>query len=165
MLRLVLRQGLVLAVAGLGLGLAAAAVGRSVVSSICGRRGSAAPMRTLMITGGHGENSKCGYDYVPKKDLISGLQILFERGEFKIAKTLSYLEVLKIEMPAMEVMVTPSGNETLGAWRTGSMMTWCWRRWRARARYPDRLAGLDGNFVTPGLLRGRKGKRICWNQS
>ena len=72
-----------------------------------------------MVTGGDGEHSKGGYDYVPKKDLISGLQILFECGELKIAKTLPHLEVLKKEMSAMQVKVTASGHETFGAWREG----------------------------------------------
>ena len=76
-------------------------------------------MRAVMVTGGQSERSDGEFDYVPKRDLMAGLQVLFEFGELKIARTLRHVEELKKEMADMRVKVTPAGNEQFGAWREG----------------------------------------------
>jgi hypothetical protein len=57
---------------------------------------------------------------VPKRDLIVGLQVLLQRGGLQIAAGLQFGRKLVEEMMAMEVRVSPAGNEQYAAWREGT---------------------------------------------
>ena len=85
------------------------------------------------------------YDYVPKRDLMAGLQVLFEYDELKIARTLVYAEALKKEMMDMRVKATPAGNEQFGAWREGEhddlVFAVALACWGAKKRYPEKPTG------------------------
>ena len=72
------------------------------------------------ITGGDRETQSHGYYLIPKRDLITGLQVLLERGGLEIAARLKHGAALAAELTAMQVRVTPAGNEQYGAWREGS---------------------------------------------
>jgi hypothetical protein len=55
--------------------------------------------------------------HVPKKDLVGCLQVLLGTGRLTVASELSLAGVLKREMLAFRVKITPAGNETFAAWR------------------------------------------------
>lgn len=128
----------------------ATGVGRPVVDHLrvarmrCG-------MRAVMVTGGQSERSDAGFDYVPKRDLMAGLQVLFEYGELRITRSLKHLEALKKEMADMQVKVTPAGNEQFGVWREGEhddlVFAVALACWGAGKRYPGKLSGWDGHWV------------------
>jgi hypothetical protein len=91
----------------------ATGVGRPVVDLL--RR--ADPRCTLIpvtITAGEHEGRHGGYHHVPKRDLISNLQVLLQRGELKIAKGLRNAPELVKEMSEMRVKITAAGNEQTG---------------------------------------------------
>ena len=73
-----------------------------------------------LITGGAHEGSANGYYSVPKRDLITGLRMLLEKGMLKIASALEHGPTLVNEMAEMRVKVTLAGNEQYGAWREGT---------------------------------------------
>lgn len=56
---------------------------------------------------------------VPKRDLVSNLQLLFQARRLKISKDLPEAEVLAQELRSFRVQITESGNDTYGAWRSG----------------------------------------------
>ena len=128
----------------------ATGVGRPVVDHLMGS-GLRCRMRAVMVTGGQTERQEGAFNYVPKRDLMAGLQMLFEYGELKIARTLRHVDALKKELADMRVKVTPAGNEQFGAWREGehddlvfAVALGCWG---ARKQYPGRLSGWDGHWV------------------
>lgn len=134
----------------------ATGVGRPVVDHLRAA-GLGVPMRAVMVTGGQSERSEGEYDYVPKRDLMSGLQILFEYGEVKIAKAMSNLETLKKEMADMRVQTTPSGNEQFGAWRQGEhddlVFAVALACWAVKKRYPKKPTGRASYWIGPEELR------------
>ncbi|MGA2115769.1 MAG: hypothetical protein ABSH56_13590 [Bryobacteraceae bacterium] len=128
----------------------ATGVGRPVVDHLR-EAGLKCGMRAVMVTGGQTERSEAGYDYVPKRDLMAGLQVLFEYGELKIAKRLQHVDALKKEMADMRMKVTAAGNEQYGAWRQGehddlvfavALACWAAKRCPQRPRVTYRLPGL-----------------------
>lgn len=72
------------------------------------------------ITGGEAESQKGGYYRIPKRDLISGIQVLLQSGALQIAGRLPLGETLAAEMADMRVRITAAGNTQHGAWREGS---------------------------------------------
>ncbi len=128
----------------------ATGVGRPVVDHLR-EAGLGRKMRAVMVTGGQSERSDGGFDYVPKRDLIAGLQVLFEYGDLRIAKTLRYVEALKKEMADMRVKVTPSGNEQFGAWREGEhddlVFAVALACWGVKRRFPRKPEGRDAYWI------------------
>jgi hypothetical protein len=57
---------------------------------------------------------------VPKRDLITGLVVALQRGMLQIAAGMENCPELLAEMAAMQVKITPRGNEQFGAWREGA---------------------------------------------
>jgi len=73
----------------------------------------------ITITGGSEVNYD-GYNYkVPKRDLVTCLQILFQTERLKIAKGLRYVDTLVQELGNFRVKITTKGNDTYEAWREG----------------------------------------------
>ena len=64
------------------------------------------------------EPAVAGYR-VPKRDLVSNLQLLFQTRRLKISKDLPEAEILVQELRSFRVQITESGNDTYGAWRSG----------------------------------------------
>src|SRR5262249_54641802 len=57
--------------------------------------------------------------HVPKKDIVTRLQLLFENRRLRIAKGLPDTAVLIRELLNFRVAITPAAHETFGAWRDG----------------------------------------------
>ncbi len=55
---------------------------------------------------------------VPKRELITGLQLMLEMGSLELAEGMEHGETLVKELRDMRVEITLSGQETYGAWRS-----------------------------------------------
>lgn len=75
----------------------------------------------ILITGGHtvSFDKSTNAWHVPKKDLVSTLQILMQSGRLKIAKGMPLADKLSTELSNFRVKITASANESFGAWRDG----------------------------------------------
>jgi hypothetical protein len=91
-------------------------VGRAVVD-LFRQAELPADLRPILITAGHqitpGDG---GWLHVPKKELVSAVQMLLQARRLKIAK-LPERAVLNTELATFRVKVTVSANETFEAWR------------------------------------------------
>lgn len=98
--------------------------------------------RGVMIHAGMTERSEGGFDYVPKRNLITGLQVVMEYGELKIAREMKYVDVLQKELATMRVKVTPAGNEQFAAWREKDhddlVLAVAIAVWLVKKKYPER---------------------------
>jgi hypothetical protein len=94
-------------------------VGRPVVDMI--RQHPQAPWTVpITITGGRKVTAdRDGSLHVPKKDLVTSLQLLFENRRLRIAKGLPDTAVFIRELLNFRVAITPAATETFGAWRDG----------------------------------------------
>ena len=126
----------------------ATGVGRPVVDHLRESGFGWGQMKAVMVTGGQVERSEGGFEYVPKRDLIVGLQLMLEDESLKITTELQHVEALRKEMGDMRVKITAAGNEQFGAWRSGehddlvfAVALACWGAGKA---FPGRLRGNDG---------------------
>lgn len=120
----------------------ATGVGRPVVD-LLRRADVGGTLWPVLITGGDTEGSGQGYFRVPKRDLITGLQVLLQRHGLEIAGRMSFSETLLKEMADMRVRVSAGGREQYGAWREGqhddlvlAVALACWgvrRVWQEKA--------------------------------
>ena len=117
----------------------ATGVGRPVVDLLASER---LPCRLwpVTITGGDAEAYTNGYYRVPKRDLIVGLQLVFQNRELQIAKGLKEGPALAREMSGMRVRVGDGGREQFGA-REGqhddlvlAVALACWAEKKGRTR-------------------------------
>jgi hypothetical protein len=105
-------QGLLLAVDGTG-------VGRSVIDMLSAAR-LPADLRPILVTAGHTINYEHGYWHVPKKELVSTLQILLQERRLTIAESLPESKVLTKELGNFKAKIAVAANETMSAdWREG----------------------------------------------
>jgi hypothetical protein len=74
----------------------------------------------VQITGGSKARREAGAWNVPKRELISVVQVLFEQGRLVFADGMPRMGTLLDELMAMRVRVTTEGNERYGAWREGA---------------------------------------------
>ena len=56
---------------------------------------------------------------VPKRDLVTGLQVMYERDELRMADRMKLAGTLQEELANMGSRVTETGKETYSAWREG----------------------------------------------
>src|SRR5262249_30639470 len=78
----------------------------------------AAELRPVLITAGHQTTFEDDGSYhVPKKELVSVLQVLLQSRRLKISPELPLASVLEQEFIHFKVKVTAAGNETFEAWR------------------------------------------------
>lgn len=94
-------------------------VGRPVVD-LLERARPGCPIRPVILTSGSREGHADGYYHVPKRDLITQVQVLLQSGKLRIAAGLRYAGELVAELTAMQSKVTAAGNEQFGAWRQGT---------------------------------------------
>jgi hypothetical protein len=95
-------------------------VGRPVVDSL--RQENICNIIGVTIHGGTSlTEEEPGRSYhVPKRNLVSALQVLIQSERLKIAKDLEYATILKQEILNFRVKVNPAnGHETFEAWREG----------------------------------------------
>jgi hypothetical protein len=73
----------------------------------------------VMITGG--DHQARGVDgwRVPKRDLVTGLQVVLESGELRIPEGLTMARALVTELMSMQVKITWSGHDSYGAFLSG----------------------------------------------
>jgi len=75
----------------------------------------------ITITSGNTVNSDGHGGYmVPKRDLISNVQVLLQTDRLKLAKEMPDVDRLVEELLHFQVKITMSGNDTYEAWRHGS---------------------------------------------
>jgi hypothetical protein len=110
----------------------ATGVGRPVIDLMHEQKLS--PM-AVTITGGLDENMdpKTGYWSVPKRILISNLQVLLGNGLLLFADGLEMKNLLIAEITNFKIKITSKGNDTYEAWREGdhddlvlSLALACW---------------------------------------
>jgi hypothetical protein len=90
-------------------------VGRPVVDLLDTSR-IKADVRPITITGGHEAHQGDGLGWkVPKKCLVSTLQVLLQGRRLTVAKSLPFSAALVEELQNFHVKVTEAANETFGA--------------------------------------------------
>ena len=60
-----------------------------------------------------------GSYHVPKKELITALQVVMQGRRLQIARSLPEAATLVRELQNFQVKITAAANETFGAWRDG----------------------------------------------
>jgi hypothetical protein len=94
-------------------------VGRPVLDML--RRAQIpARLRPVTITAGNKASLDAGGWSVPKKELVSTLQVLLQSRRLQVAPTLPEAATLVQELTTFQVKITPAANETFGAWREGA---------------------------------------------
>jgi len=115
-----------------------------VVVDLPWRAGLEAMILPASITGGAAESLSEGYYGMPKRDLITCLQVLLQRGELQIAGGLKHAPDLVAELAGMRVKVGCEGREQYGAWREGThdelVFAVALACWAARKIYPNEPA-------------------------
>ena len=133
----------------------ATGVGRPVVDLVKRERPGCLLM-PVNITSGASETRTDGYYGVPKRDLVTGLQVLLQSGGLQIAAGIPYGAALVEEMAEMRAKVTPAGNMQFGAWREGThddlVLAVALACWAARRRYPQGRCG--------AAWEGRQGRLV-----
>jgi hypothetical protein len=90
-------------------------VGRPVVD-LLNASDIQADVRPITITGGHEAHPAEGLGWkVPKKALVSTLQVLLQGRRLTVAKSLPFASALVEELRNFQVKVTEAANETFGA--------------------------------------------------
>ena len=74
----------------------------------------------VTIIGGYEVSGAVDDYHVPKRDLVSNLQVLFQNGRVKFAEGLPEVQTLIAELLAFQVKITQSANDIYGAWREGT---------------------------------------------
>ena len=91
-------------------------VGRAVVDMIRRARPRAS-IRPITITAGHDiVPDEAGWR-VPKKELVSALQVLLQSHRLQVASKLPMASVLLKELESFRVKITAAANETFESWR------------------------------------------------
>jgi hypothetical protein len=74
----------------------------------------------IQIVAGANVSEDNGMTRVPKRDLVSGVQVALQSRTLKIASELSEAETLARELQNFTVKITDSANDVYGAWRVGT---------------------------------------------
>jgi hypothetical protein len=98
----------------------ATGVGDAVMELLRMQRMPGCTLVPVKITGGERESKEGSTWRVPKRDLIEGVQVMFEKQELGIAQELGDSEQLVTEMMNMRVTVGANGQELIDNWRTGT---------------------------------------------
>jgi hypothetical protein len=77
-------------------------------------------LKPIHITAGASVNHDRGVTYVPKRDLVSAVQVALQTERLKIASGLSEAATLVRELENFQVKITDAANDTYGAWREGA---------------------------------------------
>lgn len=124
----------------------ATGVGRPVVD-LMRRERLGCTLMPVTITGGASESRGGGYYGVPKRDLVTGMQVLLQGGGLQIASGIPHGAALAAEMAEMRVKVTAAGNMQFGAWREGThddlVLAVALACWGARKMYPGGPYGAE----------------------
>jgi hypothetical protein len=120
----------------------ATGVGRPVVDML---RKEGLDFSPVLITGGDIEHHEHSFYRVPKRNLVSSVQIALQSGQLKIAEDLELAETLRKELLNFRVKVNIStAHDSYEAWREGdhddlvlAVALACWRarKWRGATVY------------------------------
>jgi hypothetical protein len=93
-------------------------VGRALVDML--RAALVSRVVPVTITGGHAVSmTPDGSFHVPKKELVTSLQVLLQGRRLQIARSLPQARTLTRELQNFQVRITAAANETFGVWREG----------------------------------------------
>lgn len=96
----------------------ATGVGRPVVELFAAA--GCEPKGVMITAGNHAtRDPESGYWHVPKKELVSTVQIGLQSGTLQIARALPEAATLTEELLNFQVKITAAANETYGEWRVG----------------------------------------------
>jgi hypothetical protein len=97
----------------------------------------------VTITGGDQVNRQGCRFRVPKRELVSTLNVLLQSKRLKIAAALPEATVLKQELMHFRVKITATAHDTYGAWREGShddlVLAVALAAWYAENGYVERI--------------------------
>jgi sulfur relay (sulfurtransferase) DsrF/TusC family protein len=77
-------------------------------------------LKPIHITAGATVNYDKGVEYVPKRNLVSIVQVALQTQTLKIAASLHESATLVRELQNFQVKITDAANDTYGAWREGT---------------------------------------------
>jgi hypothetical protein len=92
-------------------------VGRPVVDLFRARGLRLIPV--LITAGAQTTRDEYGYWHVPKRELVSTVQVLLQSGRLKIARALPEAQTLIQELLNFQAKITTAANDTYGEWREG----------------------------------------------
>lgn len=79
-----------------------------------------AELRPIQIVGGANISEEFGMTRVPKRDLVSVVQVGLQNKTLKIASQLPEADTLSRELQNFTVKITDAANDVYGAWREGT---------------------------------------------
>ncbi len=79
-----------------------------------------AALHPIHITAGATVNFDRGVEFVPKRVLVSVVQVALQTDGLKIAEALPEAKTLVRELQDFQVKITEAANDTYGAWREGA---------------------------------------------
>jgi hypothetical protein len=77
-------------------------------------------LEPIQIVGGSNVSRENGVTRVPKRNLVSTVQVCLQSKRLKIASQLPEADTLTRELQNFQVKITDSANDTYGAWREGT---------------------------------------------
>jgi hypothetical protein len=96
----------------------ATGVGRPVVELFAAA--GCQPIGVMITAGNHAtRDPDSGYWHVPKKELVSSVQIQLQSGTLQIAQALPEARTLTEELLNFQAKITTAANDVYGEWRTG----------------------------------------------
>jgi hypothetical protein len=99
---------------GARLAVDATGVGRPVVDLL--RTAGLNPI-AVTVTGGSTTTHEGMNWWMPKRELVSGVQVALQQGRLQIARALPEAETLIRELTNYKVTISESGHDSYGAWR------------------------------------------------
>jgi hypothetical protein len=78
-----------------------------------------AELKPVLITGGETESRDRDVYRVPKRGLVSSVQVALQTGRLKVAASLPETATLVRELQTFKVKISLAGNDSYGAWREG----------------------------------------------
>lgn len=130
----------------------ATGVGRPIVDYLRLSDRLKVSMTAVMITGGDKTRTDGGYTYVPKRDLVAGLVMAFQRGRVRIAERLAEAGALTNELVNFRVKVSAAGHDSYGARESEHddlVLATALACWRISSRY-DGASSLGGGRLPIG---------------
>lgn len=123
----------------------------------------------ITITGGSQVKQDGPFFSVPKRDLVSNLQVLFQVGKLKVAEALPETRALVEELLNFRAKITVSGHDTYEAWREGdhddlvlavALATWYAENYLSLPRLPKQDKENVISRHINSLINKREGSRL-----
>jgi hypothetical protein len=118
----------------------ATGVGRPVVDLLREER-PPATLLPVLVSGAAQETTSDGFYLVPKRDLIVGLQLMFQQGRLPMARDLEHASDLVEELLGMETKATLAGRDVFGARHDDLVFAVALACWGLRRSSPHLLSG------------------------